>query len=150
MKTRVVSAWNFLWRRRCNRIEFLKRITGAYLACQLAGMSGMLWIWLTVLSVALVLMVWTAVCRLHDFGARGHWLSAYLLCAALIDNLPRLAPGFIGGGALTLAWLLAGAIFCGILIIIPGAKDENRFGPPPKGSLDALNKAVFDWARKRQ
>jgi type IV pilus assembly protein PilA len=104
-------------------------------------------IWLVSVA-ALVVLVWLAARRLHDFNASGWWAYGFMVLAApsivmtLVERIPGLdlpaalaGPVRIAAGYGVLACLPCALLLC----LIPGNRAVNRYGEPrPRRVRDYL------------
>jgi len=88
---------------------------------------------LTVMPASIYTGVLLGVRRLHDMNASGRWMIAYYACYAAC-----LATSFAGFfmpalGLVSLVLSAASGISLLALVVLPGTKDTNRYGPVPPG-----------------
>ena len=70
-----------------------------------------------------------AIRRLHDAGHSGWWIAAFVVVEIALAAVAGASPTEAWAQAATGLVALAGLIALGSL---PGDRDENRFGPPPR------------------
>jgi uncharacterized membrane protein YhaH (DUF805 family) len=95
-------------------------------------MLFMLVVWLALLIPSLAV----GVRRLHDTERSGWWLGGYILLA-IVANVLRAETGSAGLGALLSIATLIYAIALLVFFCLDGTRGPNRYGPDPKGGVDA-------------
>ncbi|MBV8685724.1 MAG: DUF805 domain-containing protein [Alphaproteobacteria bacterium] len=93
-------------------------------------LCGLLWLVLLIPSIAV------GIRRLHDTDRSGWWLGGYFLLAVVSNVLTRSS----GPGALSMLFSLAVLIYAIMLfvfMVLDGTKGPNKYGPDPKGRVDA-------------
>jgi uncharacterized membrane protein YhaH (DUF805 family) len=120
-------------------VDFLKGRTNR--ATYWAGMATLAvvytlaWMFLGPTPVHDIVLVFMAVPRLHDLGRSGwwvvpvlaiEWVGAFVLAAALSPEVFPIAAG-----------LIAIAVFGALAVLgaLPGQRDANRFGAPPRRGI---------------
>lgn len=85
------------------------------------------------LTIAWLFAEWTR--RLHDAGNGGGWIAAFVVAATVVvmaitvsDLRDRV------GWSLTAAWIAIGVLLA-LLLLRPGMRGANRYGPPPAGAF---------------
>lgn len=82
----------------------------------------------------IVLHLLTAAKRLHDFNQSASWLFMPIICVLLIFPLSLIKALTAQPADLFFMWKLGFAgylVFSLIIMIIPGSKDSNIYGPKP-------------------
>jgi uncharacterized membrane protein YhaH (DUF805 family) len=89
-------------------------------------------IWLALLIPSLAV----GVRRLHDTERSGWWLGGYLILI-VISNVLRSSMGSAGLAMVLSIVTLIYAITLLVFMCLEGTKGPNRYGPDPKGGVDA-------------
>ena len=108
--------------------------TGIFAAGGTAMILGllMLVVWLALLIPSLAV----AVRRLHDTERSGWWVGGYIILA-VVSNVVRSSTGSAGLGALLSIVTLVYAIALLVFMCLDGTRGPNKYGPDPKGGVDA-------------
>ena len=89
-------------------------------------------VWLALLIPSLAV----AVRRLHDTERSGWWVGGYIILA-VVSNVVRSSTGSAGLGALLSIVTLVYAIALLVFMCLDGTRGPNKYGPDPKGGVDA-------------
>jgi uncharacterized membrane protein YhaH (DUF805 family) len=89
-------------------------------------------VWLGLLIPSLAV----AVRRLHDTERSGWWLGGYII-VAMLNNVVTSATGGGGLARITMVAVLVYAVTLLVFFCFDGTKGPNRYGPDPKGEVDA-------------
>jgi uncharacterized membrane protein YhaH (DUF805 family) len=104
----------------------------------IAALFSLVWLALLIPGIAV------AVRRLHDTNRTGWWLLAPLAgyCIAFLGAAMAASGSSMGGLLATLGMIIAFGLGLTLLVFmfLEGTKGPNRYGPDPKGGVDA---AVF-------
>jgi uncharacterized membrane protein YhaH (DUF805 family) len=73
--------------------------------------------------------------RFHDVGISGWWAAPYVALLALMCALPARLYFTLWFSPALIAVQVAVGLFSFAIVLCPGAKGENRFGPPPQPSV---------------
>ena len=119
---------------------------GGRLAGGMMGMFaslGLLGIILAVIWLALLIpSIAVTIRRLHDTNRSGFWILAYFgpyvlgyilaIAGAAAQSTPLI---MLGGACSILGFVMALVLL--VFMFLPGTAGSNRFGPDPKGGIDA-------------
>jgi uncharacterized membrane protein YhaH (DUF805 family) len=103
-----------------------------------AGGSAMI-LFALALIVALALFIpglAVAVRRLHDTERSGWWVGGYLILV-VVSNVVRSSTGSGGLSTILSLVVLVYAITLIVFYCLDGTKGPNKYGPDPKGQVDA-------------
>jgi len=89
-------------------------------------------VWLALLIPSLAV----AVRRLHDTERSGWWVGGYLILA-VVSNVLRSSMGSGGLATLLSVATLIYAITLLVFMFLDGTRGPNKYGPDPKGGVDA-------------
>lgn len=108
--------------------------TGVFAAGGTAMILGALMciLWLALLIPSLAV----GVRRLHDTERSGWWLGGYLILV-VVSNVLRSSTGSAGLSMVLSLVTLVYAIALLVFMFLEGTKGPNKYGPDPKGGVDA-------------
>jgi len=86
---------------------------------------------LTVMPASIYTGAVLGVKRLHDMGRTGRWMIAYYACYAACLGTNFVAISMPAFGLVSLALGAISALALLALVVLPGTKDANRYGPVP-------------------
>ena len=89
-------------------------------------------VWLALLIPSLAV----GVRRLHDTERSGWWLGGYIILA-IVSNVVQRSTGGGGLSAILSILTLVYALVLLVFFCLDGTKGPNKYGPDPKGGVDA-------------